>query len=122
MDISILSSAPELVAEGQSHQILAQLEVKNTGEAVEQLGGSLEEIATQLGVSIEGGPEGMPTTLSYLFIDESEKHKQFDLEGKSVEVAPGDDFIVELRLVEQPGGTGTLTLHVKDVAKEIPIA
>lgn len=120
MDISVLSTTNEL-NDGQSEQFLAALEVKNTGTDPEFLGETKEEIAEKLGVSITDAPDGVSTEITFLYRSDDETQKQLDLQGMNMEIPGGENIMVDLRLTNVPSATGTLTLHVEDVAKEIPI-
>lgn len=108
-------------ATGASYQFLAQIQCENDGETPVDFGFTPEQIATAIGVSVSDAPDGMTTDLQFLYTGDPPESKQFDLEGKDYPLVEGDSCIVELRLINPPGISGSFSLHVGDETKEISV-
>lgn len=117
VEISLNGAVSEVRATGFGNQILGSITVQNNTSRSITLGGSLSEIKSQLDVSIID-PVG-DATLSFLFL--GEKKSQINLQNKEAEIEPGAEGIVQVRLKNQPGETGTFTLKVASDEAEIQV-
>lgn len=122
-DISIVSTADSVNATGASYQQLARLEIKNSDEAELTVGGTEEDLAELFGVSIEDiqTDNEMSTVLQFLYTEESGRRRQFDLENEDADLAPGESALIDVRLVNAPGSTGSFKIKCGDTEKQISI-
>lgn len=110
IDTSFITHIDAIKAQGQSHQLLASIDVANSGTDPVALEGDL---ATLLSVSISDSTvAGMDPALQYLY--QGDRDSQFDLDyaKKAPVLAPGDAATVQVRLINPPGDGGSFILHV----------
>lgn len=126
LEIVVDTNATAIRAAGQANQILATISVTNTGQNRVTLGGTDEELANLLGISIADSTVESLVIGGLMFLLTNGPNKrgqlrnaQFDLEGRSYELLPDDVAKISIRLIQPPGEAGSFLFKIRD--HDLPI-
>lgn len=108
----VLQSSVESIRSNTSYQSLAKFVLTNNHEDTIYFGGNPDELAEFLDPSVLlNGAEGMNKDLQILFVG-GPKNAQYDLAGRIGHLEPNESCVIDIRLINAPGVTGSFNLNV----------